>query len=133
MRTTCFRCLVPMLWFVALAFLGCRESAVDEARDVQLVFSIQPDPPMVGEAVTTIRLADNNGAPIKGAHLKLEGNMNHTGMKPVFADAKEVEPGKYEATLDLTMGGDWFVLITGALADGRKLNRKMNVPGVKSR
>jgi hypothetical protein len=59
--------------------------------------------------------------------------MNHAGMRPVFADAKEVEPGKYEATLELTMGGDWFVLITGTLPDGRKLHRKVDVPGVKSR
>ena len=54
-------------------------------------------------------------------------------MKPVFADAREVEPGKYEAALELTMGGDWFVVVNGTLADGRKLKRKVDVPGVKSR
>ena len=54
-------------------------------------------------------------------------------MKPVFADATETEPGRYEATLELSMGGDWFVLITGKLADGRPLKEKVDVPGVKSR
>jgi hypothetical protein len=59
--------------------------------------------------------------------------MNHAGMEPVFVDAKETEPGKYRADLKFTMGGDWFVLVSAALADGRKVNRKIDVPGVKSR
>lgn len=113
---------------------GCRHgTGADEAKDVKLDFAITPKPPKVGPAQTTIQLADEGGAPVAGATLKLEGNMNHAGMKPVFADAKETSPGKYEATLELTMGGDWFVLIQGSLADGRKLSRKVNVPGVKSR
>ena len=63
--------------------------------------------------------------------MKLEGNMNHAGMTPVFADARETEPGKYEAALEFTMGGDWFVLVNVTLADGRKLSRKVDVRGVK--
>jgi hypothetical protein len=31
------------------------------------------------------------------------------------------------------MGGDWFVLVSARLADGRQLKRKVDVPGVKSR
>jgi hypothetical protein len=42
----------------------------------------------------TLRVADASGAPAPGLHLKLEGNMSHAGMTPVFADAKEIEPGR---------------------------------------
>ena len=82
---------------------------------------ITPDPPKVGPAKAKITLTDKEGKPLQGAALKLEGNMNHAGMKPVFAVATETDPGRYEATLELTMGGDWFVLITGKLKDGRPL------------
>ncbi|HWY87265.1 MAG TPA: FixH family protein [Gemmataceae bacterium] len=113
---------------------GCYRSAETPDRlDVNLRLVIQPDPPRVGPALTTVQLTDTGGAPVKGATLRLEGNMSHAGMKPSFASAREVEPGKYEATLDITMGGDWFVLISGTLADGSKLNRKVDVPRVKSR
>lgn len=118
---------------VALAS-GCnKEGASVDAQDVKLEFAMRPDPPRVGAATATIQLTDRENRPVRGAALKLEGNMNHAGMEPVFADAKETAPGKYEATLQLTMGGDWFVLIEGNLPDGRKLKRKVDVPGVKSR
>src|SRR5262249_15752972 len=113
---------------------GCGQGGgADGAEDVKLHFALRPDPPEVGSATATIQLTGKDGKPVTGATLKLEGNMNHAGMKPVFAEAREVEAGKYEATLDLTRGGDWFVLITGTLGDGRKLKRKVDVPGVKSR
>ena len=78
-------------------------------------------------------LTDADDRPIRGAVVKLEGDMNHPGMTPVFAEAAEMGPGADEATLNLTMGGDWFVLIDAALADGRTLHKKVDLPGVKSR
>jgi len=123
-----------LMLLAMLAAAGCSPGrSDDEAKDVKVDFKIKPDPPKVGLAEVTLLLTKQDQQPVKGATLKLEGNMNHAGMKPVFADAKEVEPGKYEATLDLTMGGDWYVEVTGTLADGRKLKRKFNVDGVKSR
>jgi hypothetical protein len=80
-----------------------------------------------------VTLTGEGGEPVKGATLELEGNMNHAGMKPVFAEAREVKDGRYEADLEFTMGGDWFILVDGKLADGRKLRRKVDVKGVKSR
>lgn len=133
MRTTHSYCFAPIFLAALLSLAGCRDKSADTLVDVKLTFTVRPDPPLIGLVATTIDLADKAGSPLKGAILKLEGNMNHAGMKPVFADAKETEPGKYEAPLELTMGGDWYVLIQGTLADGRKLNRKVNMPGVKSR
>jgi hypothetical protein len=115
---------------VFLATLGCAGGATTESGDVKIDLAFRPDPPKVGQAAAVVTLADKDGQPIRGAKVKLEGDMNHAGMTPVFADAKEVEPGKYEAALEFTMGGDWFVLVNATLADGRKLTRKVDVRGV---
>ena len=56
--------------------------------------------------------------------------MSHAGMSPVSAAAKEVETGKYRGTLELTMAGDWIVLVHITLNDGQKLERQIEV-GVK--
>jgi hypothetical protein len=51
-------------------------------------------------------------------------------MVPVFADAVEVEPGRYRAELEFTMGGDWFLLVDAETRDGRTLRWQRDVPGV---
>jgi hypothetical protein len=94
---------------------------------------VSPDPPAVGPATVTVTLQDDGGKPITGATVQVEGNMNHAGMEPVFGTAQEKNPGRYEAPLEFTMGGDWFLLINASLADGRKVNQKVDVAGVKSR
>ncbi len=127
------RCVVPLL--LALVLLpGCsqRDRGSDRPEGVKVSLTVEPDPPAVGPARATVKLTDAEGKPLRGATLKLEGNMNHAGMKPVFADARETRTGEYEADLELTMGGDWFILITGTLEDGRKLKEKKDLPGVKS-
>jgi YtkA-like len=58
--------------------------------------------------------------------------MSHAGMVPVFADARETEPGRYQATVELTMAGDWFILVHVTLTDGRKLDRQFEIKGVAS-
>jgi hypothetical protein len=44
-----------------------------------------------------------------------------------------VSPGTYEAPLELTMGGDWFLLIDATLPDGGSFHRQMDLPGVRPR
>jgi hypothetical protein len=56
--------------------------------------------------------------------------MNHAGMVPEFAQAREMAPGRYQGDLEFTMGGDWFILVRAKLPDGRALERKIDVPGV---
>jgi YtkA-like len=68
--------------------------------------------------------------PVAGAHIKLEGDMSHPGMAPVFAEAAEAEPGSYVAHLRLTMAGDWVILVQGTLANGRRIDRQVDVKGV---
>jgi hypothetical protein len=92
---------------------------------------VSPNPPSVGEATVTVTLGDANGQPISGATVAFEGNMVHAGMTPTFSQPAEVAPGRYQAPLEFNMAGDWFILVKVALPDGRKLERQVNVPGVK--
>lgn len=119
-----------VLAFLALA--GCTAPAPPEP-DVTVRHEISPDPPRVGPATVTLALADAGGAPLTGASVRLEGNMSHPGMEPVFGDAAEVEPGRYRAPLELTMAGDWYILVDATLADGRTVRRQIDVRGVARR
>jgi hypothetical protein len=53
-------------------------------------------------------------------------------MRPVFGEATEVGPGRYEALVEFTMGGDWIILIHITLSDGRKLQRQFEIKAVQS-
>lgn len=109
---------------------GCG-GAGETASSVRVEHELAPQPPRVGAATVTLKLSEGP-APVTGARVTLEGNMSHAGMAPVFAGADEVEPGRYRATLEFTMGGDWVVLVRAALADGRRLERQLDVRGVRT-
>jgi hypothetical protein len=80
----------------------------------------------------TCTLWDSAAArPLAGARVGLEGNMSHAGMRPVFATARETTPGTYAAEIELTMAGDWFILLDIQLADGRTLHRQVDLKGVR--
>jgi len=91
---------------------------------------LEPSPPRAGETAIVLTLTDASGAPLEGAHVRVEGNMNHAGMVPEFAEASETVPGRYEGRLDFTMAGDWFLIVTVRTADGREIERVLDVPGV---
>jgi len=93
---------------------------------------ISPQPVRVGQATIAIQLADASAKPVTHAKISVEGDMSHPGMSPIFATATETSPGMYTAQLDFNMGGDWVVLSHIALADGRKLERRIDVSGVES-
>jgi YtkA-like len=130
------------LWLNLLAVLGlalcanvlhsgCRKTS-ETPRDIVFEHKVAPDPPTKGPATVTLKLADSAGRPIVGARVNLEGNMSHPGMRPVFGEASEVAPGRYEAALEFTMGGDWVILFHITLPDGRSLQRQLDVKGVRS-
>jgi hypothetical protein len=75
-------------------------------------------------------VTDASGKPLSGAHINIEGNMSHAGMAPVFADAGAVEPGRYRANMELTMAGDWVVLVHLTLPEGAKVERQFEIKGV---
>lgn len=121
-----------MVCAVMTSGVGCN-SNIPEASGVDVELTLDPSPPVVGDAGVSLKLTDAGGAPLKGAEVRVEGNMNHAGMKPSFADLEETEPGRYSGTLDFTMGGDWFLLVTATTQDGKSVEKKIDVPGVKSK
>lgn len=127
MKKLLFLILAALLIFGVTT--ACRGEE-DTLQDVAVGLQVMPDPPRIGSAVVEVTLLDAAGQPVAGAEMSLEGNMNHAGMVPVLARAAEVSPGHYEAALEFTMGGDWFILVEATLTDGRTLKRKVAVPGV---
>ncbi len=112
-----------------LVLVGCSRENRD-LPDVLMELAIAPAPPQIGPARVTVMLAGADGQPITGARVELEAHMSHAGMVPVFVQAPEVAPGRYEESLEFTMGGDWFIVVHADLPDGRALERKVDVPGV---
>ena len=102
----------------------------DPVSELTLTHEVSPQPPRVGTVTITLRLADASGKLATGVQVKLEGNMSHAGMTPVFADAKETEPGRYTSTMELSMAGDWYIVVYMILPDGRKVKREFEIKGV---
>jgi hypothetical protein len=121
--------LAALCCLLLLGVGGCARGGQD-LPDVGVDLVIEPEPPQLGPATLTVALTAADGQPIAGAAVELEGNMNHAGMVPVFVQASEIEPGRYQADLEFTMGGDWFILVRADLPDGRSMERKIDVPGV---
>ncbi len=109
---------------------GCRPPATDSVPEISLAWTTSPAPPAVGPVTLTLTLEEGT-TPVAGAEVRLEGTMTHPGMAPVSSTAKEASPGSYEARMDLSMAGDWIVLVDARLADGRTLKRQIELPGVR--
>lgn len=123
---------VLALW-LALPSAGCRPPSADAAPEIRLAWSVRPEPPQTGPVVVSLSLTDStSGAPVEGARVRLEGTMSHPGMSPVFVTARETASGRYEASIDLTMAGDWILLVEAELPDGRTLHRQVTLPGVRA-
>ena len=117
----------------ACALLGAACKLTEPTPDFRVEHDVSPSPPAVGPATVSLRVTDFLASkPVSGARIRLEGNMTHPGMTPVFAEATEAEPGRYRATLEFTMAGDWVVLVHAALADGRKIERQFDVKVVRA-
>lgn len=126
-----WRRALPALACAAVLLAAACRGPAETASSVLIEHEISPHPPEVGTATFSLKLSDA-ARPVTGARVTLEGNMTHPGMAPIRAGATEVEPGLYRAPLDFTMGGDWVVLVRVALADGRKLERQVDVKGVRT-
>lgn len=113
-------------WFVT----GCsRPNGGSSAVTVE--HAISPEPPKVGPVTVVLRLADTTARPVSGARITVEADMSHAGMAPVFEEASEIGPGKYQAHLKFAMAGDWVVLLHVRLPGGQTLERQFNVAGVR--
>ncbi|MFL6193608.1 MAG: FixH family protein [Thermoanaerobaculia bacterium] len=114
-----------------LLLAGCRPAA-DTSDTIDLAWTVSPETPAAGSATFDIRLKDKaSGRPVTGATVKLEGDMTHPGMQPVFSTAREASPGRYHAAMRFTMSGDWVILLDATLADRRTVHRQMDLRGVR--
>ncbi len=86
----------------------------------------------MGPATVVVQLADAAANPVAHATIMVEADMSHPGMGPVFGTTSETAPGSYRTQIDFNMGGDWVVLLHIKLADGRKIERQIDVRGVRS-
>ena len=125
------RSVLVVLCFSLVILQGCRRQTAP-TTDLRLTHEVSPQPPRAGQTKIALLLRDTAGQPVSGARIKLEANMSHPGMAPVFADATEAAPGHYVATLELSMAGDWIVVAHASLADGRKLDQQFEINGVAS-
>jgi len=127
---------VPCRFFCGLAcaaalFLGGCSRPVELPPAVAMDSEISPQPPRVGGATVTLKLADAGARQISGAHVVVEAEMSHAGMRPLFAEAKEAEPGRYLAHVEFQMAGDWVILLHVTLASGKKLERQIDIGNVR--
>jgi hypothetical protein len=113
-----------------LLMTGCSRPGSTQAT-LTIDHEISPMPAHAGPVTITLRLADGPAKPVTGAHIKIEADMTHAGMAPVFGEANEIGPGRYQSPLTLQMAGDWVVLLHITLSDGTKLERQFNLPGVQ--
>lgn len=109
---------------------GCRNQSASTTTNLTVSYEVSPLPARVGDVTITIRMKGGSNEPIAGARIKLEGNMSHAGMAPVFADATEISPGQYRTKMNLSMAGDWHVLVHLTLPDGRELDREFEIKEV---
>jgi hypothetical protein len=73
------------------------------------------------------------GAPITGATVRVEALMTHPGMAPIEATAVAtgLTTGEYRADFAFTMAGDWVLLVTATLPDGRRIERRIDIANVR--
>ena len=119
--------LLCLLSLFVVGFIGCRSQS---SQEVFVAHEVLPQPPRVGHVVIALRLTSASRKPVVGARVRLEGNMSHAGMSPVFADTLEVVPGEYRANMELSMAGDWIIFVHLTLPDGVKLERQFEIKGV---
>jgi len=124
---------ILLLVAVGIAMAGCRPQARDAAATINIALAFDPSPPSTGECGLSLALTDAAGRPLHVTHLAVEGDMNHAGMRPAFAQLTETAPGRYRGKIEFTMGGDWFLLVSGELPGGGRFEKRLDIPGVKTR
>lgn len=118
--------------FASTGAAGCAGTE-ERGADIAVDWTVDPAPAAIGTTQVAVVLADSLGRPLEDADVVFEGTMTHPGMQPVLAAARESSPGRYEAALDLTMAGDWVLLLEATLPDGTTIHRRHELLGVRAR
>lgn len=107
--------------FVLFLLVACG-SPEDLSGDYSVGVDVTPAAPVSGApAAVAVRLGRGTAdEPWGGARLELEAHMSHPGMAPIVVPLVERE-GAYRAAVTFTMAGEWTLLVTGTLPDGRRI------------
>ena len=122
--------LVPIGGLLAAATIAaaCQRTPVPQDTSTVLVAAhLLPPQPTVGPARLTVTLSGATADVLGQANVGVVGHMTHPGMPPAVATVTRREPDIYEAALDLSMAGDWVLVATVRLPDGRRLESKTTV------
>jgi YtkA-like len=120
-----------VLAVASFSLLACgRGGGGTGGSDLDFSSTLAPAAATVGPATLTVRLREA-GRAVTGAAVRLEAHMSHPGMAPVMADATERTPGVYDISFHFTMQGDWVLLVSAALPNGRRVERRVDIPGVR--
>jgi hypothetical protein len=120
---------ILLLGITLVALAGCRQQPqviVPDEATVTIDLSVAPNPPAVGDATLVISVEDENGDPINNANIAIRGDMNHAGMQPVLRDVTNGREGDYTVPFEWTMGGDWYVVVTATLPDGKVVEKQFD-------
>ena len=107
---------------------GCQRAVPAPALTFE--WTLAPAASTSRPSVLALRVVDAASQPVRGAHLRAEAQMSHPGMAAIVVPLTESGDGRYQATVQLTMTGDWILLITGTLATGEKVDHRIDVRDV---
>jgi hypothetical protein len=114
---------VARLGLIALLLCGAAAcGGRDALRDVRVALVVAPVKPVVGSETTVRVTVEDGGGPIRGARIRVEAHMSHPGMAPLVVETRETDAGTYTARMPFSMAGEWTLVATGTLPDGRRIN-----------
>jgi hypothetical protein len=112
---------------LALAGACARQPVAEDTSNVRVTARLMPPQPTVGPATLTVSLGGATAATLARATVEVVGHMTHPGMTPVVATVTARGPDVYDAAVDFTMPGDWMLVATVRLHDGRRLEARVPV------
>lgn len=119
-----------LLALAALLAAACHNRPAPP-HGLQFEWTLAPVPAAVGPATVELRVKDAEGHPVLGAALHVEAQMSHPGMAADPIAFTERGNGRYDASLQFTMPGDWILLIRGSLPNGTPVEHRIDVPRVR--
>ncbi len=102
------------------------QASATKAGDLQVALATMPNPPKVGNNRMRIEVKDASGAPVSDAKVDLDTGMPGMAGPKVAAKATK-DPGVYEASVNLAMGGAWTVTVNAVRPQGGSRSAKFTV------
>jgi HlyD family secretion protein len=97
-----------------------------KAEDMQIALTTVPSPPKMGSSRLRFEVKDMSGTPVSDA--KVEVSVGMPGMAGPKVTAKATkEPGVYEASANLAMGGTWTAEVTASRPQGTSKSAKFTL------